>query len=106
VFFFDMKPVDDTAYSCLYNEALTGGLGVYLKYEKNQLKNFTEWKQLGEGDYVAAMEPCNAPPIGRAKARQTGILEFIKPGEKRNFDIELGIVDGRKELDALIEKML
>ncbi len=102
VFFYDMQPKNDVSFSCLYNETLAGGLGVSLKYKKSQLKNFTEWKQLGEGDYVVAMEPCTATPIGRSKARKTGILEFISPGETRSFDIELGIVEGRKELDDLI----
>lgn len=101
VFFLDMQPKNDTSYSCLYNEELLGGLGVYLKFKKSQLKNFTEWKQMGEGDYVVAMEPCTAPPIGRAEARQSGILEFIAPGEQRYFDIELGIVNGPKELEEL-----
>ncbi len=102
VFFYDMKPENDIAFSCLYNESLADGLGVYLKFKKSQLKNFTEWKQLGEGDYVVAMEPCTATPVGRAKARETGILEFISPGEKRCFDIEFGIADGSEELKKLI----
>ncbi|MBT3320171.1 MAG: aldose 1-epimerase family protein [Clostridia bacterium] len=98
VFFFDMNPQDAQVFSCLYNETLGSGLGVYLNYKKSQLKLFTEWKQMGEGDYVVAMEPCNSTPIGRVAARESGILEYIQPGEKRCFDIELGIVEGKKEL--------
>ena len=100
VFFYDMKPKKDGVFSCLYNDVL--GFGVYLKYKKSQLKDFTQWKNLKKGDYVAAMEPCNAPPISRTAARQKGVLEFIQPGEQLPFDIELGIVDGKGELEELI----
>ncbi|MBT3319136.1 MAG: aldose 1-epimerase family protein [Clostridia bacterium] len=99
VFFYDMKPSGDNVFSCLYNDVL--GFGVYLKYKKSQLSNFTQWKNMGKGAYVTAMEPCNTPPIGRAAAREQGILEFLEEGEVRRFDIELGIVDGRNELAEL-----
>lgn len=99
VFFYDMQPKGDNVFSCLYNEEL--GFGVYLKYKKSQLKDFTQWKHMKKGDYVAAMEPCNGPPISRKTAREQGVLEFVDPGEKRCFDIELGIVEGKDELNEL-----
>ena len=70
------------------------GFGVYLKYKKSQLSNFTQWKNMGKGDYVAAMEPCNGPPIGRAAARELGILKFIEAGEVRRLCREAGILVG------------
>jgi hypothetical protein len=99
VFFYDMEPQNDTAFSCLYNEGL--GVGAYLSYRKSQLPCFTEWKHMGEGEYVVGMEPGTNPPIGRAAARERGELTLLQPGERRVFDIEIGIVDGKSELDAL-----
>ena len=99
VFFYDMQPSGDSVFSCLYNEAL--GFGVYLKYKKSQLSDFTQWKHMKKGDYVAAMEPCNCPPLSRKTAREKGVLEFLKPSQQRFFDIELGIVDGKSELTNL-----
>ena len=101
VFFYDMQPKGDDVFSCLYNDVL--GFGVYLKYKKSQLSDFTQWKHMKKGDYVAAMEPCNSSPISRKTAREQGTLKHIQPGEQCRFDIELGIVDGQKELDELIK---
>ena len=99
VLFYDMEAKNDRAFSCLYNEKL--GVGAYLYYHKSQLPCFTEWKHMGEGEYVVGMEPGTNPPIGRTAARERGELTILKPGEQRIFDIEMGIVDGRDELDAL-----
>lgn len=99
VFFYDMEAKSDQAFSCLYNEKL--GIGCYLSYHKSQLPVFTEWKHMGEGEYVVGMEPGTNSPIGRAVARERGELILLKPGEQRVFDIELGIVDGKEELTAL-----
>ncbi len=99
VFFYDMAPQSDTVRACLYNEKL--GMGVTVSYLKSQLPNFTEWKHMGEGEYIVGMEPCTNPPIGRSAARARGELQFLQPGDQRRFDIELGVVDGREALDAL-----
>ncbi len=99
VFFYDMDTKDDKAFSCLYNEKL--GVGCYLSFRKSQLPVFTEWKHMGKGEYIVGMEPCTNPPISRAVARERGELTFLKPGEQRVFDIELGIVDGKDELAEL-----
>jgi hypothetical protein len=102
VFFYNMEPENDTVFACIYNENLNGGLGVNLKYKKSQLQHFAQWKQMGEGDYVTALEPCTYPPLGRAVARSKGELEFIQAGEKRHFDLEIGIIDGSQELSELL----
>jgi hypothetical protein len=102
VFFYDMAAREDRVFSCLYNES--SGIGAYLSYRKSQLPCFTEWKHMGEGEYVVGMEPGTNPPIGRAAARERGELTSLKPGEQRCFDIEVGIVEGQAELDALYVK--
>jgi hypothetical protein len=99
VFFYDMKSEDDTVFACLYNEKLD--IGCYLSYRISQLPVFTEWKHMGEGEYIVGMEPCTNPPISRAVARERGELTFLKPGEQRSFDIEFGILDGQEALNAL-----
>jgi hypothetical protein len=99
VFFYDMTPQSDKVFACLYIEKLA--VGAFLSYRKSQLPVFTQWKHMGEGEYVCGMEPCIVAPIGRAAARESGGLQFLKPGEERRFDIELGVVDGKDELAAL-----
>jgi hypothetical protein len=78
-------------------------IGVAIRFDKNQLGRFTEWKQMGEGEYVVGMEPSNCHVEGRAKARADGTLEFIKPGGKRSFDLEVQVLDGDAEIRELID---
>lgn len=93
VFYHDLK-ADNEGRTCtaLINPALQ--LGAVIWFNKNQLGKLTQWKQMGEGEYVLGIEPCNCHVGGRAKARQDGTLEFIKPGEARKFDIEIEILEG------------
>lgn len=65
----------------LYNPKL--GKGLKISFETSLLHNFTEWKQMGERDYVLGLEPSNCKVDGRDKARERGELEFIAPGEIR-----------------------
>lgn len=72
---------------------LENGLGVYIKTDLKQLPYFTQWKTMGEGEYVVGLEPCNCMTLGREKERQRGTLRMIQPGEVKDFKIEVGIVE-------------
>ena len=61
---------------------------------------------MGEGEDVLGLEPSNCYVEGRAKLRQDGTLEYIKPGEKRNFDIELRIIDGDEAINKQRKQFL
>ena len=58
---------------------------------------------MGEGEYVLGIEPGNCHVGGRKKAREDGTLEFIKPGEIREFKLEVEIVEGEEEIKELEE---
>ncbi len=77
------------------------GFGVYVTYEQAQLPYFIEWKMMGRGEYVVGMEPANALVLGRAAERESGRLQFIEPGEKRKYSLEIGAVTGQDEIAAL-----
>lgn len=79
------------------------GLGIYVKYNKNELPWFIEWKMMGEGMYVVGLEPANCLVGGRAKERETGRLQFLEPGEKREYHLEIGVLDTPERI-AEIEK--
>ncbi len=72
-------------------------LAYRLKWNKNQLKNFMEWKSNISGDYVWAVEPCNSTFEGRKVMEEKNILEILKPFEKRCFDIDICLIDNFKE---------
>ena len=81
------------------------GLGVAIHFNKSELFNFTQWKQMGEGEYVMGMEPCNCYVGGRTDPRNDGILEFMEPGEIRNFDLTIELLSGSKEIEMMTNKI-
>jgi hypothetical protein len=76
------------------------GLGLAVRWRKSQLWNMVQWKQMGSGDYVAAMEPANCHTLGRCKERELGTLQYIAPGEVRGFDVEFSVLVGPDEIQA------
>ena len=101
--FFHRPSPGRRASAVLFNPALgPTGLGAYVRYDPAQLPWLTEWKQMGQGDYVVAMEPGTYPPVGRDKARRDGGLLTIAPGEARDFELELGMVESEQEARAIV----
>ena len=56
-------------------------------------KYFVEWKMNGIRDYVLGLEPGNCLPDGRNVMRTKNILDFIKPNEKKEFNIKIEIME-------------
>lgn len=81
------------------------GLGVYLSYPKSELPYYTQWKMVGEGEYVVGMEPGNCIPEGRESARRRGALKFLKPGEKASFHLEIGVLPSNSEIRSFEAKL-
>ena len=50
--------------------------------------------------YVTGVEPGNCSVLGRAWNRKNGTLQHIQPGEVREFELEIGVLDGAKEIAA------
>ncbi|MDR3260814.1 MAG: aldose 1-epimerase family protein [Tannerella sp.] len=85
VFYHDLKTDSDGNTSvALINEELDMGLAIH--FNKKQLFNFTQWKQMGEGEYVMGLEPCNCFVDGRTAPRNENVTDFLEPGETRRFD--------------------
>jgi len=82
------------------------GLGVYLKYRRAELPLFTQWKMVCSGTYVTGLEPANCLVEGRDKDRERGILQFLEPGESREYLVEIGVLDGNEEIDAAAGRMV
>jgi hypothetical protein len=43
--------------------------------------------------------------LGRAWNRKHGYLQYIQPGETREFHLEIGILEGENEIRALEERI-
>ncbi len=93
VYFHDLEPdAEGYATAMVSNTELEGSLAVYVRYRQAELPYFTEWKMLGEGTFVVGLEPGNALVIGRAAERAAGRLQYLEPGERRSYRLELGVV--------------
>lgn len=75
----------------VYNPTLRKGLT--MSYDREALKYFTEWKMMGEYDYVLGIEPGNTLPDGRNVMRERGILETLKPQEEKRFSLKFIFVE-------------
>jgi hypothetical protein len=74
-------------------------LGVFAHYRQKELPRFIQWKMVAEGEYVLGFEPANCLVEGRAKERERGTLQFLEPGETREFLVHIGVLDGNAAID-------
>jgi len=108
VYYHDMTPdAKGHVYVALVNEKFNDnqGFGLYVKYTKSQLPRFVEWKMNGEGVYVVGMEPANCYVDGRDKEREKGTLQFLKPGEKREYELEIGVLTSIADIKTIEKKI-
>jgi len=78
------------------------GLGFYQKYPKKQLPALMEWKMMGVKEYAVGMEPGNTPMMDRAWLRKNKRMPKLRPGEVRNYTLELGVLDGASEINKTV----
>lgn len=101
VYYIDMA-ADSAGNVCaaLVNHNFNGGegFGFYIKYPKNELPKFSEWKMMGQGTYVVGLEPANCWVEGRAKERERGTLQTLEAGEGREYHVEIGVLSGQAEI--------
>lgn len=95
VFFHKLKRVEGSkTFTAIVNKNFENRiLGVVVKWDLEQMPYLTEWKMMGQGDYVLGIEPGNCYPVGRKGAERRGELQYIEPLEKRKFDLEISIFD-------------
>ncbi|MCI1666401.1 MAG: aldose 1-epimerase family protein [Atopobiaceae bacterium] len=100
VYYHRLRPSEDGVCTIgIANERI--GMGLMLTFELDELDCLTQWKFLGEGNYVAGIEPGNAFVDGRAAERRKGNVKTIGPQEKRHFGIRLEILTSAEEIEVL-----
>lgn len=101
VFYHDCAMCTDSrVWAAIVNPELDNGIGVYVKYDPTNLPILTQWKMMSEGMYVMGIEPCNTFGIGITRQQGLGMLKFLEPGETREYQLEIGILDGPDEISA------
>jgi hypothetical protein len=88
------------ARAALVHKGLAGGLGLSLRFAAATLPYLNEWKMLNEVDYVLGIEPVNTKIVNRSVLRAEGRLPMIEPGEVREMDIWIDILEGASEIAA------
>jgi hypothetical protein len=80
-------------------------LGAYEVFRRDQLPHHFVWRMLGEGTYVLGIEPSTNRTAGRLDARARGELIELAPGESRRYELELGALTGKNEIDRFAERV-
>jgi len=90
----------------IINPALNGGagLGLYVIYNRAQLPNTIEWRMMGEGQYAVGIEPCTSG-FGRAEVEAAGQMIWLELGDRREYDLEVGILDGAEAIQAFRQRV-
>lgn len=71
----------------IYNPDI--GQGLAITFDAESLKFFTEWKMMGERDYVLGLEPGNCTPDGRDRMRNEGSLTILQPSESVTYQVHI-----------------
>lgn len=99
VYFHKMNSKENICSAVLFNEKLgNNGIGVKIRFNKDELPYLNQWKMMGEGEYVLGLEPSNCMTLGRKHAKENGMLRYINPGEIKHFNIEVEIIEDRNSI--------
>ena len=89
VFRHELPP---TGHTTVRLTSPVAGMTAEIEFSSNQLPHLFQWKLLREGTYVLGIEPANSSGIGgRADARADGSLQFLAPGESRDYEVSISI---------------
>ena len=97
---------DGSVPVAIVNPSLNGGQGrgLYVVYNQRQMPNYIEWRMMGEGQYAVGIEPCSNG-FGREQVEADGELIWLEPGDRRQYDLEVGILDGATEIAAFRQRI-
>lgn len=85
---------DEKGRAAIYQPKL--GIELEMTFDAKLLDGFVEWKMMGVRDYVLGLEPGNCYPDGRDVMRKNGMLKFLEPGQKQQYEIRIEIKEKDK----------
>jgi hypothetical protein len=95
VFYHDL-PVDKDGWASVQLLNRSRKLGLCVRFQKASLPNLVQWKMMGQSNYVLGIEPANCRVGGRSQERARGTLQFLQPGEQREFQVEIEVSEGEE----------
>jgi hypothetical protein len=96
VYLHHLKAIHQKTEVLLYRD----DLALAMRWPTDQLPYLTQWKNTRQGIYVSGVEPGNCIPEGQNKARSSGRLHYLEPGESRMFQIQLAVLDDADSIRA------
>jgi len=98
--YIDPKPDRNGMVACgVVNEKRN--LAVKIEFSKKQFPRFVNWQHFGPGgQFVLGIEPANCGVEGRDVDRQRGWLDFLDPGQKKNYELTLTVLNDPKRISA------
>lgn len=98
-YYYDVTDKDNVGTVGIFNPNENRGLTI--SFDKSTLDCFTQWKMMGEHEYVLGLEPGNCTPDGRDINRRDGILKFVNPGERYNTNVKIKFTQNPEEIKCL-----
>ncbi|MCL5986371.1 MAG: aldose 1-epimerase family protein [Actinobacteria bacterium] len=103
-------PADRQGYShiILSNEKFdrSNGMGMHMKFKKDNLPYLTQWKNPGVREYVLGLEPGNSYPRGRAVEKAEGTVRYLEMGEEVDFEIIVEVLSSNDKIEARSTEVL
>jgi galactose mutarotase-like enzyme len=82
--------------------ALAGeDFGLQIEWDTTHEPYLTQWKNFRRGVYVCGVEPGNCVPEGQNRARRSGRLVLLEPGEQQAFTNTLTILPDAVAVGAM-----
>jgi hypothetical protein len=107
VYYHDMKPDEERKVTvALVSDESARDFGVAVKYSAATLPSFIQWKMTSVNHFVLGLEPANCRVEGRKAERERGTLVVLEPGQKQDFVVEISVLDGRTEVNRVVETLV
>lgn len=106
-----IPPVPNFAEQCYYHifEGNTGCAKVYnpeinkglqITFDTEVFPQMTQWKMMGERDYVLGLEPTTNTLEGRKTIEEQGKLKTVAPGSSRDIYIQVSFYDNQVDWET------
>ncbi|MCK4323022.1 MAG: aldose 1-epimerase family protein [Armatimonadetes bacterium] len=94
---------DGTTYVAFVNRKFNGGqgLGLYFKFNLEQMPWLLQWKMPGAQSYVTGIEPATGQGGDRPGERKSGRMITIAPQQSRNYNLEIGVLTNQAEIGEI-----
>lgn len=104
VYFHSMQPGPDGRVTVvLVSDRTDPVFGVSITYDGTSLPECVEWKMTHTNHFVLGIEPGNCRSTGRRAERERGALQMLAPGERREFALQIAVLDGAEQVAQAIE---